>query len=114
MAGLSHARLADLGPVQWPVPTSAHGGTERLYTDGAFQTANRRAPLEAPPATSRSEATSLARPLILTTGRLRDQWHTMTKTGRVAKLGAHVDQPLCEIHPHDAEARGIDRKSVVQ
>jgi ferredoxin-nitrate reductase len=113
MAGLSHARLADTGPMQWPVPNTAHLGTERLYTDGQFHTANRRAQLKAPPFSSRSEATSPSRPLILTTGRLRDQWHTMTKTGRVAKLNAHLDQPFCEIHPLDAEARGVRQDDIV-
>ena len=113
MAGLSHARLAADGPQQWPIPTPDHPGTERLYTDGRFNTANQRAQLKAPPYANRSEAVSPLRPLILTTGRLRDQWHTMTKTGRVAKLNAHADQPFCEIHPHDAQARGIRQDDVV-
>ncbi len=113
MAGLSHARLAADGSQQWPIPTADHPGTERLYTDGRFHTANQRAQLKAPPYANRSEPVSPLRPLILTTGRLRDQWHTMTKTGRVAKLNAHADQPFCEIHPHDAESRGIRQDDII-
>ena len=113
MAGLSHARLAADGPLQWPIPTANHPGIERLYGDGLFNTVNRRAQLKAPPFADRSEPLSAERPLILTTGRLRDQWHTMTKTGRVAKLNAHADQPFCEIHPHDAQARGIRHHDIV-
>jgi ferredoxin-nitrate reductase len=113
MTGLSHARLTEAGPLQWPVPSHTHPGTARLYTDGRFHTPNQRAQLKAPAFSNRSEALSPTRPLILTTGRLRDQWHTMTRTGRVAKLNAHVDRPFCEIHPHDAEARGIRQDDIV-
>src|SRR5690606_12380598 len=52
-------------------------------------------------------------PLILTTGRIRDQWHTMTKTGKVNKLKQHIDKPFLEIHPHDALIRNIKDGDVV-
>jgi ferredoxin-nitrate reductase len=85
----------------------------RLYGDGQFQTVNKRAQLKAPPFTSRSETVSEQFPLVLTTGRLRDQWHTMTKTGRVQKLNAHIDTPFLEIHPHDARHRDIHHDDMV-
>ena len=106
MAGLSHARLA-AGSLQWPVPAGDHPGTSRLYTDHRFPTPDGKARLIAPPFTWRTEQPSPERPMILTTGRLRDQWHTMTKTGRVAKLRDHQPAPLLEIHPDDAGPRGI-------
>src|SRR6185312_5507258 len=46
-------------------------------------------------------------PLVLTTGRIRDQWHTMTKTGKVNKLKKHIDSPFVEMHPLDAQMRSI-------
>src|SRR5690606_17965996 len=46
-------------------------------------------------------------PLILTTGRIRDQWHTMTRTGKVKRLNKHIAKPFLEIHPDDASCRGI-------
>jgi ferredoxin-nitrate reductase len=113
VSGLSHARLAEDGPLQWPLPSASDAGAERLYGDGRFNTANQRAQLKAPPFVSRSEHTSPAHPLVLTTGRVRDQWHTMTKTGRVAKLGAHIESPYCEIHPDDADMRGISTGDIV-
>src|SRR5690606_23108855 len=60
-----------------------------------------------------SEPTSDDLPLILTTGRIRDQWHTMTKTGKVNKLRQHIDKPYVEIHPEDALSRGIQNNDVV-
>ena len=113
MAGMSHARLAE-GSLQWPLPNAGHPGTPRLYTDHQFPTSDGKARLQAPPFTWRTERPSPERPLILTTGRLRDQWHTMTKTGRVAKLRDHQPAPLLEIHPDDARSRGITNGSPVE
>ncbi|MGA0560283.1 molybdopterin-dependent oxidoreductase [Larkinella sp. VNQ87] len=82
-------------------------GTKRLFTDHRFYTANGRAQIHAVPDGNASEPTDDDFPLVLTTGRIRDQWHTMTKTGRVAKLGQHSPQPFLQIHPQDAAPRGI-------
>ena len=106
ISGLSYERLRG-GSFQWPVPAADHPGTPRLFADGKFQTKNSRAQLKAPALEHRTENVSAEFPLILTTGRLRDQWHTMTKTGKVGKLRDHEPAPFCEIHPDDARARGI-------
>ena len=53
-------------------------------------------------------------PLILTTGRIRDQWHTMTKTGKVNKLKQHIAQSFLEIHPEDAAERNIEENDLVE
>lgn len=113
VSGLSHARLAERS-YQWPVPTQDHPGTPRLYTDHRFPTASGRAHLRAPAVEHRTETVSDAFPLILTTGRLRDQWHTQTKTGRVHKLRDHAPEPFVEIHPDDATARGVAEGDVVE
>ena len=112
ISGVSYARLRS-GSLQWPVPGPQHPGTPRLFTDGRFQTKNGRAQLRAPTVEHRSEVPDPQFPLILTTGRLRDQWHTMTKTGRVGKLRDHAPVPFCEIHPMDAQARGIVTGDIV-
>ena len=72
-----------------------------------------KAQLKAPAVTWRTEVATPEFPLILTTGRLRDQWHTMTKTGRVQKLNGHVPTPAVEIHPADAAARGLSDGAIV-
>ncbi len=113
ITGVSWAMLHE-GSQQWPLPTGATSGTERLYTDHRFGTPSGKAQLKSPAVTWRTELPTVELPLILTTGRLRDQWHTMTKTARVQKLNAHVPTPACEIHPVDAAARGIVDGSMVQ
>lgn len=114
ISGLNYSRLQQEGTFQWPVPQADHPGTSRLFTDHAFYTPSRKArffPLDQPQNTS--EAVSQDFPLILTTGRIRDQWHTMTKTGKVNKLRQHIDKPFVEIHPDDALTREIREGDVV-
>ncbi|GAB2767830.1 hypothetical protein GCM10027275_07860 [Rhabdobacter roseus] len=115
VTGVSYALLREKRSVQWPYPAGSHGqGTPRLFTDHRFYTPNGRAQLHAVPDGNASEPTDEDFPLILTTGRLRDQWHTMTKTGRVAKLNQHTPEPFLQLHPQDAAARGIRDGQLVQ
>jgi ferredoxin-nitrate reductase len=115
MSGLTHERLMSRGTIQWPVPHVTHEGTPRLFTDHQFFTPSRKArlfPLTEPQNTS--EPLTRDHPLILTSGRIRDQWHTMTKTGKVSKLKQHIDKPFLEIHPEDALVRNIKEGDVVE
>ncbi len=107
VSGLSHQRLKEIRSIQWPVPSSNHKGTARLFEDRKFSTPDQRANIHAPGPFVSYEQTSPAFPLVLTTGRIRDQWHTMTKTGKVFKLKKHIGKPMLEIHPSDANKRGI-------
>ena len=94
-----------LEPVQWPL--APVGGTRRLFTGGQFATPDGRARLVAvrpEPAASTPDA---AYPLALNTGRLRDQWHTMTRTGLAPELCRHAPEPVLEIHPDDAASAGV-------
>jgi ferredoxin-nitrate reductase len=104
MSGMSHARLQREGSLQWPCPAPDHPGTPRLFQDHQFLTADGRAVLHGVRPTDLSEPLTHEYPLVLTTGRIRDQWHTMTRTGKVARLRQHVDTPYVEIHPEDAAA----------
>ena len=108
VSGLSHRRLRDEGTFQWPVPHARHPGTPRLFTDRRFYTPSGRARF----ALTEHHDEGLpppepGRPLILTTGRIRDQWHTMTRTGKVQRLRRHIDRPFLEIHPADARRYGL-------
>ena len=94
-----------LEPVQWPA--AGEGDSARLFADGRFATPDGRACMVAvapkPPATP----LSIGFPLSLNTGRIRDQWHTMTRTGLAPDLCRHAPEPYVEIHPTDAEAAGV-------
>jgi ferredoxin-nitrate reductase len=112
-SGLTYERLRQLRSVQWPIPTPDHAGTSRLFADHSFYTATRKARFHSLPPENHSLPPSPEYPLILTTGRIRDQWHTMTKTGKVNKLLQHINKPFLEIHPDDATTRGIEEGSIV-
>ena len=115
ISGLSYDILKTKGTVQWPYPEgSAEGGTKRLFTDAKFYTPNKRAQIFACEDTNESEELTEELPLILTTGRIRDQWHTMTKTGKVNKLNQHISESFLEINPKDADARGIAEGDLIE
>jgi ferredoxin-nitrate reductase len=111
---LSYERLKEEGPMQWPVDDNHPNGTDRLFTDHRFYTLTGKArfPVLNEPENI-SEPATPDFPLILTTGRIRDQWHTMTKTGKVNKLKRHIAKPFLEINPADAEARDIRDGDIV-
>lgn len=107
ISGLSYPKLKSARSIQWPVPSPDHQGTPRLFEDGKFLTPSGNAFIHASAPENEHEKTSSGFPLVLTTGRVRDQWHTMTKTGKVAKLKKHIAKPFLEIHPLDAKLRSI-------
>jgi assimilatory nitrate reductase catalytic subunit len=82
-------------------------GTPRLFVDGRFQTPDGRARMVPTRPRGPADATDRAFPMALNTGRVRDQWHTMTRTGLAPDLCRHAPEPYVEIHPDDAEALGL-------
>ncbi|MEN9490365.1 MAG: hypothetical protein RJA63_814 [Pseudomonadota bacterium] len=114
ITGLSYATLDLHGPQQWPCPAGATRGTARLYADGVFQTATGRARFVVPTDVLTAERCDAQYPLSLTTGRLRDQWHGMSRTGKLARLYSHVDEPRIELHASDLSARGIAAGDLVR
>jgi len=100
---LNYDRLKSEGTFQWPVPEYRHQGTPRLFEDKKFYTPSQKAKFNLPVSIENTAVKPSADyPLILTTGRIRDQWHTMTKTGKVARLNTHYPKPVLEINPVDA------------
>jgi len=103
LAVLSDADYERLEPVQWPAPKGGRGGG-RLFGDGRFMHKDGRARFVPTPWRAPASAPQAERPLLLNTGRSRDQWHTMTRTGLVARLAGHASEPFIDMHPLDAEA----------
>ncbi|MEO0505333.1 MAG: molybdopterin-dependent oxidoreductase [Bacteroidota bacterium] len=114
VSGLSYARLKTEGSFQWPVPHKNHPGTPRLFQDQNYFTANGKVHFNAPKKLyNQSEQTNSEYPLILNTGRVRDQWHTRTKTGKVKRLLTHIPSPYLEMNRVDAYVLGIKEGDVV-
>jgi len=111
---LSLADYNSFLPMQWPITDSNPKGTARLFTDLKFFTVNAKAkliPIEAKlPKVSRS----LKFPFILNTGRVRDQWHTMTRTGLSAKLLAHFDAPFAQLNPQSSRELAVEDGDLVE
>ncbi|HLG83807.1 MAG TPA: molybdopterin-dependent oxidoreductase [Bradyrhizobium sp.] len=95
-----------LEPVLWPLRDGA-APQQRFFADGRFYANDRKARFIAPEVPALRTETSAGRPLRLNTGRIRDQWHTMTRTGLSPRLGAHLAEPFVEIHPDDANRFGV-------
>jgi assimilatory nitrate reductase catalytic subunit len=100
ITGLSYAQL-ERQPEQWPLPEGATTGAKRLYEDGQFPTANGKAKFVALDYVPVAEPCESRFPFSFNTGRLRDQWHGMTRTGTIAKLFGHVPEPSVQLHPQD-------------
>lgn len=101
-----------LEPFQWPQPNGTEPASTRFFADGGFFTPDRKARFistrSAPPL-----RVSDAFPLVLNTGRIRDQWHTMTRTGKSQRLSAHIGEPFAEFHPDDAAKIGISPAHII-
>jgi assimilatory nitrate reductase catalytic subunit len=105
-----------LAPFQWPAPQEnpALGDSDkRFFADGGFYHPDRKARFIAvqAPATDR---TNEQYPLTLNTGRIRDHWHTMTRTAKSARLSGHIAEPFAELHPRDAMELGIRGAGLVE
>jgi assimilatory nitrate reductase catalytic subunit len=95
-----------MAPVQWPIRLDAQPQA-RFFGEGGFFSNDNRAHFIAPEIPALRTETTAARPLRLNTGRIRDQWHTMTRTGASPRLGQHLPEPFVEIHPEDAARHGV-------
>ena len=103
----SYARLKSDGPLQWPVTASSPAGTVRLYADGKFPTGDGKANFISIEHGGPVEDVDDQYPLLLTTGRLKVHWHTMTRTGKVEVLRKTSPEPILDLHRADARRFGI-------
>jgi len=103
---LSDEGFDTLAPVQWPIRLNAQPQA-RFFADGGFFANEQKARFIAPEIPALRTETSAARPLRLNTGRIRDQWHTMTRSGMSPRLGQHLPEPFVEVHPEDAARHGV-------
>lgn len=110
-AGLAPVAYDSLDPVQWPYRAN-QVPTERMFGSGGFFTTDRRARLIPVSEPRLASPVSDAWPFILNTGRVRDQWHTMTRTGLSARLSTHIAEPFVEIHPEDASRMGLEQGTI--
>jgi len=113
-SGVTYARLKAEGPLQWPVPAPGHPGTARLYTDARFHTPDGRARFVPVEHREPKEVPCERFPLVLVTGRVKNHWHTLTRTGKVEAFVRSQPEPLLEIHPQDAERLGIREGASVE
>ncbi|MEB4592471.1 molybdopterin-dependent oxidoreductase [Candidatus Thiothrix sp. Deng01] len=110
---LGIAEYDALEPTQWPLDAAGQG-TPRLFADGRFFTASGKAQFISvqprPPQSIRTPE----HPFVLNTGRVRDHWHTLTRTGISARLSAHSSEPTVEIHPCDARDQGLQAGDIAR
>jgi assimilatory nitrate reductase catalytic subunit len=107
ISGLTYQILDESGPQQWPWNAATGQGKLRLYEDGVFPTANGRARFVPLAHKINAEATNARLPLHFNTGRLRDQWHGMSRTGKAARLFSHAEEARLDMHPDDLARRDL-------
>ncbi len=112
LSDLSDPGYDDLAPARWPLTRTRQGG--RFFADGRFYTPNGKAQMLALHYRPPTERSGPRFPFRLNTGRVRDQWHTMTRTALSPRLSAHLAEPFLEIHRDDAARTGLGPASLVQ
>lgn len=101
LKSLSDEAFDAMAPVQWPIGEGAQS-KQRFFAEGGFFANDQKARFVAPEIPALRTETTAGRPLRLNTGRIRDQWHTMTRSGLSPRLGQHLPEPFVEVHPDDA------------
>ncbi|GED21552.1 nitrate reductase [Halomonas halmophila] len=114
LADLERDAYDALAPIQWPVTARAPQGTPRLFEDGHFATPDGHARLLPVAPRGPLQALDERRHCRLNTGRVRDQWHTMSRTARASRLMNHRAEPFIEVHPEDARALGLEDQALAQ
>ncbi|MDP2517959.1 nitrate reductase [Shimia thalassica] len=112
LQSLSDAEFEALEPTRWPITANATKGSQRMFADGQFFTPSSRGRMLAVHQNAATKAHGET--LRLNTGRIRDQWHTMTRTAKSPRLSTHMAEPYLEIHPDDAKNNGIRDADLVR
>ena len=123
LSGIENMSAADYDgfvPTQWPASKSEFDqdirvSRKRMFEDGQFATPDGRAKFVPTPLSAAAQnKADAAFPLVLNTGRVRDHWHTMTRTGKAARLSTHIAEPFVAISAFDALGIGIQNTEVVR
>ncbi|HTU16694.1 MAG TPA: nitrate reductase [Gemmataceae bacterium] len=114
MAGMTSARLRQVGSLQWPCPTADHPGSKRRYLDRRFATPDGKARFIVCEHREPRELPDHEFPFVLTTGRVYAHWHTLTRTAKADKLVRREPRPYIEVNPSDAEKLGVKANDLVQ
>ena len=112
ITGMSYAML-DIAPQQWPLKTGETTGKVRLYEDGVFPTPDGKARFVNTVYKPVAEPRESRYPFSLTTGRLRDQWHGMSRTGTLGRLFGHVAEPAVQMNAQDMARRLLKEGDLV-
>jgi assimilatory nitrate reductase catalytic subunit len=113
ITGMSYGMLDSKGPQQWPLHEGWSRGRARLYENGRFPTADGRANFFDTPFEPLAEPRDVRYPFSLNTGRLRDQWHGMSRTGTIGRLFGHVPEPTIDMHPQELQRLGVREGDLV-
>ena len=113
LAGMDEQAYNRLKPIQWPVNAQAPEGTKRLFTQPKFYTESGKANFVTTAFAPPEQVTSEAYPFVLNSGRMRDQWHTMTRTGKAAELTSHVSRGFLSVNPADADKLNLKDHDLV-
>ncbi len=113
LAAITNEEYDQLTPQQWPLTADTDAQSpKRFFSEGNFYTKNKKANMVALTHKAPAHPTTAHYPLVLNSGRIRDQWHTMTRTGIVAKLGAHIPEPFVHVNPIDAALLKLTDQSI--
>ncbi len=112
ITGLTYSKLET--PQQWPCPEGQTAGLSRLYEDHHFATPDGRARFGAPAHQGVAEPRDARFPFALTTGRLREQWHGMSRTGTLAKAFGQASEPCVQMTAQDMRRRGLQAGQLVK
>jgi assimilatory nitrate reductase catalytic subunit len=113
LCNMTETQYNRLKPVQWPVNKQSPDGTKRLFTDGKFYTQTGKAQFVLTDFAAPEQLTNTDFPFVLNSGRVRDQWHTMTRTGKTSELSAHTNRPYLAIHTMDAQNLALKNDDLV-
>lgn len=114
LADITNKAYDELQPIQWPVTREKPEGTARLFTNGQFFTGDKKAQFIPVEPKMPIEVLTKDYPLVLNTGRVRDHWHTMTRTGQSQRLSRHIKEPFVQCHPETAKEYGIKHNGLVE
>ncbi len=112
-AELSDQQYQQFSPRHWPIPVSKTTAHERFFSNGGFYTPQQRGHMLAI-APLKQNIISAEYPLVMNSGRVRDHWHTLTRTAKSARLSAHTPEPFLAMHPVDALALGLNEGQLAE